>query len=638
MDSIQPLLLKHCGSCHGHQKQTNQFDVRSVASLHRGGKRGAAIVPGDSASSLLYQVLQPGAKPHMPPGEKQLNDEEISQVQRWIDGLTALEISEESAPPGTNSDERHVAQSDTAWLPPPGINPTVVIDLLIEQAWNRDHLQPIARCDDGAFARRLYLDLLGRIPTPDEFAEFQQDTASDKRQRLIDQLLADPHWGRHMAQLFDATLMGRPRRDADRQRAENGWLDYLETSFRENRPWDQVVQEILLARPTDESQRGATWFLYERRDNYQEIAEAIAPVFFGVQIQCAQCHDHPLAAEIEQRHYWGLVAFFNRGKNARSKLGPQVSESAVGGYAQFTDLSGASHDNLLVFLDRPVVEEQRPESDQKEADSDDRYFALEAEDGTAVDAPRVPRFSRRAEFVQRIVDDHPRLARAMVNRIWASLLGRGLVHPVDKMDSAHPPSHPALLDWLSDDFRRSHYDVRRLVRHIAHSRVYQLDSCRPDEAVDPASFSYGLQKPLIAEVYLRSMLMAAGRTPDEMEELLPAFRNRFGDVFPEESITTLDQALLLSNHPELLQAIYPSADGFGEPSYADDGLLAQLLDLPDRATQVQALFGRVFHRSPDADERQRAVSYLEEYSSDPSQSLANLLWAMLTSAEFRFNH
>src|SRR5690606_20533386 len=136
-------------------------------------------------------------------------------------------------------------------------------------------------------------------------------------------------------------------------RAEFGWHAFLERSFNSSRPWDEVCREILLARPQRDDDRGATWFLFERQEKYQEIAEAVSPAIFGVQIQCAQCHDHPLAEEIEQRHYWGLVSFFNRGKAEMRSGKPQVIESAIGGFHKYASLTGESLDAELVFLGRP---------------------------------------------------------------------------------------------------------------------------------------------------------------------------------------------------------------------------------------------------------------------------------------------
>ena len=147
----------------------------------------------------------------------------------------------------------------------------------------------------------------------------------------------------------------------------------------------------------------------------------------------------------------------------------------------------------------------------KESDKDDLYRP-----GQTDNAPRVPIFSRREEFVTKVVRDHPRVARAVVNRVWALLMGRGIVHPYDEMDSIHTPSHPELLDWLSQDFRESGYNVRRLIRAIVSSNAYRLSSRRPEHIDDPATFAYYLERSLTGEQLARSMMIALfGNIPDD---------------------------------------------------------------------------------------------------------------------------
>ncbi len=511
---------------------------------------------------------------------------------------------------------------------PPGLRPDTVIDLLIERGWQERDVTPSPRCSDAAFVRRIYLDLSGRIPTRDETHRFLADTESDKRQRLIDALLESPAYGRHMSEVFDACLMGRRGAQRQDERRQQGWLDYLTHSFNSNRPWSQMARDILLARPVGEMDRGAVMFLYERNNKYQDIAEAIAPGFFGVQIQCAQCHDHPLADEIEQRHYWGLVAFYNRGKNVDTDAGPRVGESAVGGFAKFTDLSGMANDAELTFLGTTlIVTESRPTASEEEADTDDQYFARDADDKKM--DPRVPKFSRREQFIEQIVNDNPLLARALVNRIWALLLGRGIVHPVDMLDSMHVPSHPQLLDWLAKDFAESGYDIKRLVRHIVSSRPYQLDARPVGNVTNPEAFAWALQKPLTAESLYRSMLIAVDGSLDaEDEGALNSFREIFPEVFPEEKVSVLRQSLFLANSPLLDQIIAARPGSF----------LEQVLTQDDQECMVRTAFDAAFGREPDEEELAACVGYVSTHVANRAAATRQLFWTLLTSAEFRFNH
>src|SRR5205814_1528035 len=150
-----------------------------------------------------------------------------------------------------------------------------------------------------AFARRLYLDLIGRIPTESELKEFENQPAKIRRTQLVDELLASKEYASYMSEIFDVVLMGRKSDVGKVHRAERKpdekWMRFLETSFAKNRPWDDVVRQIIVARPQTPGDEGSEWFLYERKDNYQAIAEALAPIAFGVNVKCAQCHGHPLA-------------------------------------------------------------------------------------------------------------------------------------------------------------------------------------------------------------------------------------------------------------------------------------------------------------------------------------------------------
>lgn len=504
-------------------------------------------------------------------------------------------------------------------------DPTAEIDHFIGEAWTEQNVQPAERCSDRQFVRRVYLDVVGRIPTVAEAATFLHDGRENKREHLIDVLLASEDYAQHFADVLDALLMGRSEEAKYDQRRQHHWRSYLEGFVRENRPWDTVASEILLARPDDPSARGAVWFLYERNNDHQAIAEAVAPAFFGLRIECAQCHDHMMADEIKQRDYWGLVAFFNRGKNEDTKLGPRIAESAVGGFSEFADLMGDSHPNRLTFLGSPPVPEQRPGEGQEQEETDEMYVSVDSGD-----APRVPKFSRRAAFVENVLEDHPRLARAMVNRVWAMLMGRGIVHPFDEMDSMHPPSHPELLKVLADDFAASDYDLRRLVRCIARSRAYQLSSVRPTGVEDPASFAWYLERPLTAEQMARSVQLAVrGRFTNDAE-LVRGFRQQFRDVMPDTFVGTVADALYLSNHPQL--------DRFLSDSNAVDDLRARILRLDSPRDRTELLFQTIFHRSPDDDEHEAVQTYIDPRESNPADAIDQVIWSMLTSAEFRLNH
>jgi hypothetical protein len=429
--------------------------------------------------------------------------------------------------------------------------------------------------------------------------------------------------------------MGRRGPEAEAQREKHRWFAYLETAFRENRPWDQMVRELIVVRPELPEERGAVWYLYERKGNPQSMAEALAPVVFGVQIQCAQCHDHMVAREIKQAHYWGLVAAFNRTKNVDTPAGPGLSESAIGGFVSFANLKKESQPALMTLFNGRSIDEPWPKDGEKEVDAPEKYLVPPPADKQPAQSPAVPKFSRRLALAEAVGRDNPLLARAMVNRLWALLLGRGLVHPVELMDSKHPPSHPELLDWLAQDFAAHGYDLRRLVRVLTQTRAYQLDSRpRGGRPVPPDAFACALEKPLSAEQLYRSLLEVTGSTPDASgavagrpaKEVRHAFLRQFPDLFPAEYSATLQQAMFLSNSPLVETLLEPRGDN----------LTARLLAVPIPRQRAREAVRAVLGREPDRDEWKEATRYLEARS--PESGVKQLVWALLTSTEFQTNH
>ena len=703
---VEPLLKEHCVECHNPTKAKSGLDLTSLQAILRGGERGAAVIPGRADESNLYTFLRSEADPHMPPGKrKKMADDEVALLRQWIEKLAASTIS----PTGTNwAATNYVsapAKPRIGWHPPADMPPAKAIDRFLELAWKLDKITPSAPADDRTFVRRIHLDLVGRIPPREEMENFLRDRARDKRARLIDSLLAGEEYPRHLREVFDPVLMDRRGAEWEDKRANQKWFAWLEDAFHRNRPWNEVVRDLIVARPGRPEDRGAVWFLYERESNPQAVAESLAPVVFGLQVKCAQCHDHMVAREIKQAHYWGMVAAFNRSKNVDTPAGPGVAESAIGGFVSFANLKKESQAARLVFFNGRSVDEPWPKEGSKETDSPELYLVppAKADDAPAKDAPKrrreratkadqaaVPKFSRREAFAEAVTQNNPLLARAMVNRVWAMLFGRGLVHPVDLMDSKHPPSQPELLDWLARDFERSGYDVKRLVRTLCNTRAYQLDSRtgggqkrsatvserpvaaapqarkspdnsellvhsdalrlgsataalqEPARAPRPAkakpaplgSFARALDKPLSAEQLFRSLLVATGNRADtngvvagkSEKELRRAFIRQFPDLFPAEYNASLQQAMFLANS-ELFDQLLAPREG---------NLTTRLTAVPDEKARVREAFAAVFGREPDVEELRECGAYLKGRATEAGAK--QLLWAMLTSAEFQVNH
>lgn len=636
---VLPLLADNCFKCHGNIEMKSGLSVMTPAEVLKGGENGPAVVPGKPEKSLLYKYVLPDADPHMPPKGRALTIEETALIKRWIEKL-----SPEAARAATNTDlstggNRKASPlfHKSSWQPPRGTSAPQAIDMLVEKRWRELKVKPSDVCDDRTFVRRAYLDVAGRIPTPEELTRFLGDKRRDKRTALVNRLLDSPDYAVRMREVFDAVFMergafltNRERRRGGRLELSDRWQDYLEWSFGTNRPWNEVAREVVLARPNSDQRRGAVQFLYARKDNAQQMAEASGSALLGLQIKCAQCHDHPLAPEIKQAHYWGMVAAFNRSKAVETDAGPGVGEAATGGFIKFTNLKGGSFDALEKFLDDKLVEEARPKDGVKENDAPEKYVnAVAMGEGKNLKSVPVPKFSRREQLANWMTEaDNPLLARAFVNRVWAMLLGRGLIHPVDRMDSSRPPSHPELLDWLADDFARSGYDVKRLVRTITATRVYQLDSRPAGKSRPPAdSFACALDKPLTGEVFARSVLIATGNDTSDSAPVQKAFVAVFPEVFPTENVASPRQALFLSNNRTL--------DGLVQASSTN--ALGRLGSLDDRS-KVKEMFLRAFSREPDREEMDRSLAFLAARSQEPTGATRQLLWALVSSAEFRFNH
>ena len=607
---IHPVIIDNCTKCHGGVKQKGGLDLRTIDSALEGGETDTSLVPGNSEKSPLFQSIQIGSDPHMPP-KKQLTPAEIESLKLWI---TDLKIT----PPVE------------LVLPDPSRNATEVIDQLISKKWQEKEITPALPSNDATFVRRIYLDLLGRTPKPDEAQSFLNDPDPEKRNALIDRLTESREHADHLTEVFNVVFLDRTKDRGNRK----AWLDYLRWTFESNRPWDQVGLDLIIARPKSKMENGASRFLYEQRDSHHEMAIRTSRTLLGKQVQCAQCHDHPVAPEIEQGHYWGLIVFFSRSLNVKTPEGPRVAERAHGGYDQFANLEGKTSQSQLILFSNKTISEpyEKREKDSKDfytiAPPDQWFRKLKKDEKLKKDLSSlpVPRFSRREKFAKAITTDNPEYSAAIVNRIWALLYGRGLVHPVDLMDSAHPASHPELLAWLTRDFSKNGHNLRRLIRALVRSKAYQLDSRPALSASNPPQdlfFARALDKPLSAEALTRSLRVALGHDSANDDALRAKLARIFPDLFEENFSPSVQQTMFLTNGKLFERLI------------ADSPLLDKLKEIEDRQTLVRETFQNILSREPDEEEKQRSLSFVK--AKDHS-SIEQFCWALITSAEFRINH
>lgn len=589
--AAQEVLDRNCVKCHGPLEQNAGLRLDTAEGVWKGGDDGPIAVAGKPDASKLIRVLAAESDPHMPP-KKQLADADIAKLRSWL--IAAAETT--------------VSQPVQSALQVPA-EPTAAIDHFLAAGWQARGVTPASLCDDRTFVRRVTLDLVGRIPTPEETTTFLYDAAPDKRTALVERLLASDEAARNFREVWDALLMGRSGR-REGQRKDGGWHAFLEGAYKQNRPWNEVVRAMITARPERPEDKGAIYFVYERRNEYQQIAEALAPVIYGTRIDCAQCHDHPLAGEIKQGHYWGLVAAFNRSKNSERGGPPSVRESAAGGFMNFTNLKKESQPAVIALLTGKVIDEPRSEEDKP-----DLYTRSSG-------GVQVPKFSRRAALAEAATQENPLLARSFVNHTWALLLGRGIVDPPSEMNSKHPPSHPELLDWLAVDFANHNYDARRLIRAIVLSRGYQLAPWSGPDAPAAEAFAAATERPLTPEAIARSARIAAGLAPDD-DDLRRAVVEAFPGIPTRPAQPTMRQAMFLANNAALT--------GLFQPQSTDTAPQAPPAEF------VRAAFRHTLIREPDAEELERSVAFLQAHA-DPRVAGGQLVWALVTGPEFLTNH
>jgi predicted nucleic acid-binding Zn-ribbon protein len=317
-----------------------------------------------------------------------------------------------------------------------------------------------AIASDGAFMRRVYLDLVGIIPSAAQARAFIDDQDPQKRQKLVDGLISSPQMNRNLAVTFDLILMERV---ADSQVKTPEWRQYLYDSFATDKPYNQMVSEILLADGADDATRVRSKFFLERDVEPNRMTRDISRIFLGMDLQCAQCHNHPLVDHFYQADYYGVFAFVNRSflyvdKNKKEFVG-EKSDGAVSFKSVFTDVAGVTGPRLPG--DNPIAE-------PVVAGGED-YKVVQ----TDTTRP-IPTHSRRSLLSAEMTSGkNIAFNRNIANRLWAHMLGRGVVHPLDMHHPDNPPSNPKLMDVLATAVVTSGFNVKTILREIALSETYQ---------------------------------------------------------------------------------------------------------------------------------------------------------------------
>lgn len=483
------------------------------------------------------------------------------------------------------------------------------IDRIIYAKLRKLHVLPSELSDDAEYLRRVYLDVLGTLPTADEARRFLADRSAEKRTQLVEELLKRPEFADFWA-LKWADVLRVDRQTLGHKRAY-AYYRWIRDAVADNKPLDQFTRELLTAEgPLDEV---APTNFYRVVAKPGEQASSLAQVFLGVRIACAECHHHPFD-RWSQTDYHGMLAFFT-----------PVGVRKVGG------------DALLASGD-PVTKHPR---------SGETIHAHALGTPMPSASPSGDRRTVLAEWMT--APDNPFFARNLANRTWAHFLGRGLVEPVDDVRATNPPTNPELLDALAKHLVEAKFDFKQLVRTITASRTYQLSS-KPNATNerDEQNYSRGQFKRPAAEVLLDMVCETTG-VPEKFSGV-PAgsraiqlwdsrVRHDFLKLFGRPVRTTacecervgeptVAQVLHVLNSPEIQARL--SHDG---------GRLAKLeRQLSDDGRLVEELYLMFFSRYPTARERETAVRHLSKEPGQRREAVEDLAWSLMNSLEFVFNH
>lgn len=488
---------------------------------------------------------------------------------------------------------------------------------------NRLGLTPSEPSSDATFHRRAYLDVIGRQPTPDETRAFLKDGDPKKRERLTDALLARPEYADFWANKWADLLRPNPYHVGIK--ATFNYDAWIRDSFRRNKPYDQFVRELLTAQGST-FRDGETVFYRNRREP-EELATMVSQLFLGVRLECAKCHQHP-SERWSQKDFYSFAAFFGR----IGRKGQGISAPISGG------------EEVIFASDGPPPAGRRKRGGPVKHPLTGEEMVPTPLLGEPIDIP-TDTDPRKVLADWAAAPDNPFFARVIANRVWADLMGRGLVEPVDDLRDTNPPTNGPLLDALADDFRKNGYDLKRLIGTITTSYVYGLSTLPNDRNVsDTRNYSRHYRQRLRAEVLLDAVSDVTG-VAEKFAAMPPGsraieawtvrfdskFLDSFGRPDPNQdppcertSDTTVVQALHLMNAPNLHAKIT-----------ADDGRAAKLAKGDKTPAEiVEELYLLAYCRPPTAEERSACVARFAAQGAKRREVVEDLMWALLNTPEF----
>ncbi len=500
------------------------------------------------------------------------------------------------------------------------------VDALVWDKLEVMGIQPSEPCDDATFLRRLFLDLIGTLPTAAEARSFLDSRQPNKRSLLVDRLLDRPEYAQYWSLLWsdlmrvDANALG-----AKRSVAMTRWL---RSQFAHNRPFDEMARDIVTAR--GDMRRLAPTALYASFRKPEETASAISQLLLGVRIECAQCHHHPFE-RWSQRDFYALAGFFT---GTKQKTLPSGGTSLV-----LTAGRDLRHPRTGTTIRAAGLGESDPAAEPP---------------AEAVAVEAVARFVGQRDRRTRLADwmtdaDNPFFARAIANRLWAHYFGRGLVEPVDDLRASNPATNEPLLDALAAHLCDTDYDLKAFTRTLVQSRVYQLSGeTNATNRADEQNFSHAETRTLPAEVLLDAICQVTGspekfngwpvgsRAIEVWDNRMPSY---FFRIFGRPQRTTvcacergdspsITQALHLMNSPELHAKLN-----------AREGNTRRWASSPaDAETVLERIYLTALARRPRPSESSLMLDLLNDPAVPRQTAIEDILWTLMNSKEFLYNH
>lgn len=523
------------------------------------------------------------------------------------------------------------AQADETTEPDPSRMSVVeAVNHFIKVGYEDNEITPSAAASDEEWVRRAYLDIIGRIPTLEEIKTYLQDDNPRKRGLLIDQLLDSPDYVRNQTTIWTNNCIGRgtPRRVSRR-----GMEKFFREAFAKNRPWDDVVVDIVTAEGHFEENGAVNYTLaqLQMQDDAVQLTAKTTKLFLGMQVQCTQCHNHPFN-NWQQAQFWEFNSFFRQVRKIDHRKTDPNTGRQVDDYSEVVtrDFNG------------PVYFEKRSGLMQV---AFPKYMGKDV----APDA-----FDRRKEFGKLLVaadnNETPLIAKAFVNRMWGHFFGYGFTRPVDDMGPHNTPSHPEVLERLSAEFVKSEYDVKKLIRWITSTDAYGLTSQYGEDNLvdDPGAgevplFSHMYVKSMQAEQLYDSLIVASnahksGRGGWEAQEQqrrrwMQQFVVAFDTDENDEATTfngTIPQALMMMNSELIDKAVSVDRGSFLFETFSKPG---------SESNKMQDLYLAALGRRPTRSEANTAQRMIRSYGAQyKGKAYQDLFWALLNSNEFIFNH